>query len=53
MRLVVGGEKMHLDMDTSSPATSLLGTGLLLNSVTSDANQGAPFMTLDLKDISL
>ena len=50
IRLVVGGDSLTCDDDTSSPAASLLETKLMLNSVISDAKQGARFMSLDLKD---
>ena len=52
-RLVVGGDKLPYDKDSSSPAASLLETKLLVNSVISDANNGARFLTTDLKDFFL
>ena len=48
--LVIGGDKLPYYDDAGSPAANLIGTKLLLNSVISDAHQGASFMTLDLKD---
>ena len=39
--------------DTGSPAASLLGSKILLNSTISDANKVARFMSLDLKDFLL
>jgi hypothetical protein len=53
IRLVVGGDKLTYDDDSGSPAASLLETKLLLNSVISDAKQGAQFMSCDLKDFFL
>ena len=53
IRLVAGGDKLHCNYDTGSPAASLLETKLLLNSVISDAHKGAQFMTCDLKDFFL
>ena len=53
VRLVVGGDKLTYQFDTCSPATSLLETKLLLNSIISDAHKGARFMSLDIKDFFL
>ena len=39
----------YLDDDVS-PATSMLETKLLLNNTISDADKGARFMTMDIKD---
>ena len=50
VRLVVGGDKLTCPYDTGSPAANLLETKLLLNSVISDSDKGARFMTLFLKD---
>ena len=49
-RLVICGEKHPYYDDAGSLAATVIGTKLLLNSVISDALQGAHFMTLDLKD---
>ena len=49
VRLIVGGNKLDYEEDTSSPATSLLGTKILLNNVISDADKGSRFCTADLK----
>lgn len=53
IRVVAGGDKLNCSYDTGSPAASLLETKLLLNSVISDAYQGAKFLTCDLKDFFL
>lgn len=53
VRLTVGGDKLSYDEDPGSPAASLLETKIMLNSVISDAKQGARFMGLDLKDFFL
>ena len=52
-RIVAGGDKLTYDADASSPATSMLETKILLNSVISDARHGAKFMSADLKDFFL
>ena len=53
VRLTVGGDKLQYDKETASPAANLLETKLLINSVISDAQSGAKFMTLDIKDFFL
>ena len=53
IRIVVGGDKLNCSYDTGSPAAGLLETKLLLNSVISDAINGARFFSLDLKDFFL
>ena len=53
IRLVVGGDKLSYDDDAGAPAASLLETKLLINSVISDAKQGARFCSYDLKDFFL
>ena len=53
IRLVVGGDKLTYDEDPGSPAASLLETKLLVNSIISDAHEGARFMSCDLKDFFL
>ena len=50
VRLTVGGDRLDYLGNQSSPAASLLETKMLLNSVISDAKDGARFMTMDLKD---
>ena len=51
--LVVGGNKLHYRGDTSSPATNMIETKILFNSVISDASKGARFASMDLKDMFL
>ena len=53
VRLVVGGDKLDYDNDTGSPATDLLETKILANSVISSAKCGARFLSCDLKDFFL
>ena len=48
--LNVGGDKLDYFGDSSSPAASLIETKLLLNSTISDAQKGARFLFIDLKD---
>ena len=50
VRIVVGGDRLSFDEDAGSPATDLLETKILLNSTISDADQGAHFISADLKD---
>ena len=52
-RLVVGGDKLTYHSDASSPAASILETKILVNSILSDYNDGAKFMSVDLKDFFL
>ena len=52
-RIVAGGDKLDFLDDASSPATSLLETKILVNSIISDAKHGAKFMSADLKDFFL
>ena len=51
--LVVGGDKLEFYSDSSPPATGLTETKLLLNCITSNANKGANFASMDLKDMFL
>ena len=51
--LVVGGDKLDYSLDSGSPAASMLETKLLVNSVISDAKEGATFMSCELKDLFL
>ena len=53
IRLVAGGDKLTYDGDAGAPAASLLETKLMINSVISDAKDGARFMSCDLKDFFL
>ena len=53
IRLVVGGDKLPYELDSRSLATDLLEIKLLLNSVMIDANIGAQFLSMDLKDMFL
>ena len=48
IRPVLGGDKLDHHDDTESSAASMMETKLLVNSVTSDAQQGARFMSYDL-----
>ena len=52
IRLVAGGDRLKYENDTGAPASSLLETKILINSVISDANDGAGFMSCDFKDFS-
>ena len=53
VRLTVGGDILEYSHDAGSPATSLLETKILANSVISDAHKGARFLSADLKDFFL
>ncbi len=53
VRIVVGGDRLSYNQDPGSPATSLVETKILLNSVISDAHRGARFISYDLKDYFL
>jgi hypothetical protein len=50
VRIVAGGDKLSYTDNPASPATNLLETKILLNSVISDTKRGARFCTADLKD---
>ena len=52
-RLTVGGDRLDFFSNASSPAASLLDTKIIVNSVISNADEGARFITLDLKDYFL
>ena len=52
-RIVVGGDKLVYADDVSAPTSSILETKILLNSIISDADDGAKFMSCDLKDFFL
>ena len=53
IRCLVGGDKLPYEHDAGSPATDMIETKLLFNSVISDAKNGARFMSMDLKDMFL
>ena len=53
IRLVVGGDKLEYEFDSGSPTTDLTETKVLINSVISDAKDGARFLSMDLKDMFL
>ena len=53
VRMTVGGDKLPYPDDPSSPSASLLDTKIMLNSVISDADRGARFMTADVKNFYL
>ena len=44
---------MLYDKDTGSPASNLLETKVLINSIISDTNKGARFVSLNIKDYFL
>ena len=50
---MVGGDRLSYDVDSSSPATDLLETKILFNSVISNAKDRAKFLSMALKDIFL
>ena len=51
--MTIGGDVLDYHNNASSPAASLLEAKLLLNSVISDTDKGARFMTADLQDFFL
>ena len=53
IRMTVGGDKLDAYFDVRSPAISLLDMKLHINSVISDAKNGARYCTGDLKDFFL
>ena len=53
IRMTVGGDRLDTYQDVRSPAISLIDTKLHLNSVISDAKDGARYCTGDLKDFFL
>jgi hypothetical protein len=53
IRMTVGGNLLDVAFDVRSPAVSLLDMKLHLNSVISDAKNGARYCTADLKDFFL
>ena len=50
IRMVAGGDRLSYPDDPASPAANLIDTKLLLNSVISDADKGARFISADLKN---
>ena len=53
VRLTVGGDRLDYAHDVGSPTASLLEAKLLLNSTISDADKGARFFAVDIKDFFL
>ena len=53
IRLIIRGDVLDFFVDSSSPATALIETKLILNSTISDAHKGASFFTIDIKDFFL
>ena len=53
VRIVVGGDRLTYAKDAGSPTTDMLETKILVNSVIPDAEKGARFFSLDLKDYFL
>ena len=54
VRLTVGGDKLEYPKETSSPATSLIESKLIANSVISNhKSKNARFCSLDIKDFFL
>ena len=51
--VVVGGNKLTYVYNFSSPATDLIKTKILLNSIIPDAKSSARFLSMDLKDMFL
>ena len=47
---MVGGDRLPYDGDAGAPAANVLESKILLNSVISDANKGARFVSEDIKD---
>ena len=48
--MIVGGDKLIYEEDPSSPAVSVLNTKIILNTVISDTNKGAKFMTAGIQN---
>ena len=53
IRAVVGGDKLDYHLDAGSPATDLTEAKIIFNSVISDAEKGARFCSMDIKDMFL
>ena len=53
IRMTIGGDKLPYEFDTASPATDLIETKLIINSVISEFDKGARFCSIDLKDFFL
>ena len=52
VRIVAGGDKLEYEYDSGSPATDMLETKLLFNSVISNAKEGHVFVAWTLKTCS-
>ena len=48
--MTIGGDKLLYEFDIVSPATALIETKLIINSVISEFDKGAQFCSIDLKD---
>ena len=53
VRITLWGDKLQYLEDAGPPASNIIETKILLNSVISDACKGARFMSMDLKDYFL
>ena len=53
IRMTIGGDKLPYEFDTASPATDLIETKLIINSVISEFDKGAQFCSINLKDFFL
>ena len=53
VRMVVGGNCLNYDKDAFASVASLLEINILINSVISEAEKGARFITHDLKNFYL
>jgi hypothetical protein len=53
VRMAVGGDQLYAYQDVRSPAVGVTDTKLHINSVISDAAQGARYCTCDIKDFFL
>ena len=53
VRITVDRDRLTYNDDASSPATDMLETKTLFNSIMFNARKGARFMTLDIKDYFL
>ena len=48
--ITVGGDRIPFEDDDGSPASNILETKVLINSIISDAFKGAKFMGADISD---
>ena len=53
VRMIVGGDSLDYEEDSSSPAVSLLDTKIMINSVISDSHKGARYATGDINNFYL